>query len=117
MTEVLTNPQPQAPKEVAFAVLRVPFFLEPHADESVPFVGTNRQRLLEKWGGPAGTFIVVVALPAAVFCMPVALVCGSFLLTLAASNMYLAIAMHRLGGPETTARFKGSRFGGRHSLL
>jgi hypothetical protein len=49
------NPLPDAPKEVAFAVLRVPFFLEPHADETKPFVGTNRQRLLEKWGGPAGT--------------------------------------------------------------
>jgi predicted DsbA family dithiol-disulfide isomerase len=67
MTEVLTNPQPQAPKEVAFAVLRVPFFLEPHADESVPFVGTNRQRLLEKWGGPAGTFFCRCCAPGRCF--------------------------------------------------
>jgi hypothetical protein len=55
MTEVLLNPLPNAPQEVAFAVLRVPFFLEPNADETKPFVGTNRQRLIEKWGGPAGT--------------------------------------------------------------
>lgn len=55
MNEVLKNPLPSAPKELAFALLRVPFFLEPHADETKPFVGTNRQRLIEKWGGPEGT--------------------------------------------------------------
>jgi len=35
-------------------VIRVPFFLEPDYDDSVPFVETNRERLLKKWGGEAG---------------------------------------------------------------
>ena len=38
---------------MAFSVLRVPFFLEPHYDESAVFVERNRDRLIKKWGGPA----------------------------------------------------------------
>ncbi len=37
-------------RPLAFAVLRVPFFLEPHYDETKPFIETNRERLLTKWG-------------------------------------------------------------------
>jgi predicted DsbA family dithiol-disulfide isomerase len=54
MEEVLDNPLPDAPRVLAFAVLRVPFFLEPHYDENKPFIATNRERLIEKWGGPNG---------------------------------------------------------------
>lgn len=39
---------------MSFSVIRVPFFLEPHYDESKPFIETNRQRLIQKWGGQAG---------------------------------------------------------------
>jgi predicted DsbA family dithiol-disulfide isomerase len=35
-------------------VIRVPFFLEPQYDESKPFIETNRERLIKKWGGPEG---------------------------------------------------------------
>jgi len=35
-------------------VLRVPFFLEPHYDENKPFIESNRERLVAKWGGQAG---------------------------------------------------------------
>lgn len=35
---------------VEFEVFRVPFFLEPHSPEDVVSVGTNRARLLKKWG-------------------------------------------------------------------
>jgi Predicted dithiol-disulfide isomerase involved in polyketide biosynthesis len=52
--EILTNPSPHAPRPVSFSVIRVPFFLEPHYDESKPFVETNRQRLIRKWGGKEG---------------------------------------------------------------
>jgi hypothetical protein len=37
-----------------FSVIRVPFFLEPHYDESKSYETTNRERLVEKWGGVAG---------------------------------------------------------------
>lgn len=36
------------------SVLRVPFFLEPDYPENLPSVGTNRERLVRKWGGEAG---------------------------------------------------------------
>lgn len=52
--EVLHNPLPSAPKPMAFSVLRIPFFLEPNYDENEVFVETNRQRLVQKWGGKAG---------------------------------------------------------------
>jgi len=39
---------------LAFAVVRVPFFLEPEYDESKPFVEINRDRLVKKWGGKVG---------------------------------------------------------------
>jgi hypothetical protein len=39
---------------LSFAVLRVPFFLEPHYDESKPFIESNRERLIKKWGGKEG---------------------------------------------------------------
>lgn len=35
-------------------MLRVPFFLEPNYPESVPYVETNRERLIKKWGGLEG---------------------------------------------------------------
>lgn len=54
MNEVLTHPNKNAPKPISFSVLRVPFFLEPHYDESKPFIETNRERLVKKWGGKAG---------------------------------------------------------------
>jgi len=54
MEEVLTSPLPNTPRSLSFAVLRVPFFLEPHYDESKPFIETNRERLLNKWGGRQG---------------------------------------------------------------
>ena len=54
MDEILKNPNPSAPKPIAFSVLRVPFFLEPHYPESEPFIETNRERLIKKWGGKAG---------------------------------------------------------------
>ena len=50
----MKNPLPDAPKPLAFSVIRVPFFLEPHYDENLEYVTTNRQRLIEKWGGEAG---------------------------------------------------------------
>lgn len=37
-----------------FAVVRVPFLLEPNYDESVAHIETNRERLLRKWGGVEG---------------------------------------------------------------
>mmetsp|Transcript_4910 Transcript_4910/g.10425 ORF Transcript_4910/g.10425 Transcript_4910/m.10425 type:complete len:263 (-) Transcript_4910:1686-2474(-) len=41
-------------KEISFSLLRVPFFLEPHYDESKPFIESNRDRLIKKWGGKEG---------------------------------------------------------------
>jgi predicted DsbA family dithiol-disulfide isomerase len=54
MDELLRNPSPVAPRPLAFAVLRIPFFLEPGYDETKPFIETNRERLIRKWGGPDG---------------------------------------------------------------
>ena len=54
MDMVLRDPLPSAPRRLAFSVLRVPFFLEPDYDESAVHVESNRQRLIRKWGGPAG---------------------------------------------------------------
>ena len=51
---VLSEPSPSAPRPVAFSVLRVPFFLEPHYDENKPFIESNRERLIKKWGGIKG---------------------------------------------------------------
>lgn len=39
---------------LAIAVVRVPFFLEPEYDESKPFIESNRDRLVKKWGGEEG---------------------------------------------------------------
>lgn len=52
--KVLQNPLPDAPKPLAFSVIRVPFFLEPHYDENKSFECTNRERLIAKWGGKEG---------------------------------------------------------------
>ena len=52
--KVLRHPLADAPRPLAFSVIRVPFFLEPNYDESKPFVESNRERLIKKWGGPAG---------------------------------------------------------------
>jgi predicted DsbA family dithiol-disulfide isomerase len=54
MEEVLRNPLADAPRPLAFSVIRVPFFLEPNYDESKPFIESNRERLIKKWGGKAG---------------------------------------------------------------
>ena len=54
MEELLQNPSPTAPRPLAFSVLRIPFFLEPGYDESQPFIETNRERLIQKWGGEQG---------------------------------------------------------------
>uniref|UniRef100_A0A7S2RC54 DSBA-like thioredoxin domain-containing protein n=1 Tax=Eucampia antarctica TaxID=49252 RepID=A0A7S2RC54_9STRA len=54
MREVLESPLPNAPNPIAFSVLRVPFFLEPHYDENKASIESNRQRLIQKWGGTAG---------------------------------------------------------------
>ena len=37
-----------------FSVLRVPYFLEPDYAEDQPFIETNRERLIQKWGGTRG---------------------------------------------------------------
>lgn len=52
--EVLRNPLPDAPKPLAFSILRVPFFLEPSYDKKKVFIETNRERLIKKWGGKRG---------------------------------------------------------------
>lgn len=55
ITEVLAHPLPNVNnRPLAFSVLRVPFLLEPSYDETKPFVESNRDRLIQKWGGPAG---------------------------------------------------------------
>ena len=51
---VLKDPLPNAPRPIAFSVLRVPFFLEPDYDENLPHVESNRERLIQKWGGKQG---------------------------------------------------------------
>lgn len=35
-------------------MIRVPFFLEPDYDETKPFIESNRERLIKKWGGKQG---------------------------------------------------------------
>lgn len=52
MKHVLSNPTSDL--QLEFAVVRVPFFLEPHYDESKPFIERNRDRLIKKWGGKEG---------------------------------------------------------------
>lgn len=54
METVLKDPLPSAPRPLAFAVVRVPFFLEPDYDENAAHVESNRQRLIQKWGGTEG---------------------------------------------------------------
>lgn len=54
METVLRDPLPLAPRPLAFSVIRVPFFLEPNYDETAVFVESNRERLIQKWGGKAG---------------------------------------------------------------
>ena len=53
MHHVLSKPL-NTEVSLGFAVLRVPFFLEPNYPEHKPFVETNRERLVRKWGGKAG---------------------------------------------------------------
>lgn len=52
--EVMRHPLPDAPKPMAFSILRVPYFLEGEYDENKVFEKTNRERLIQKWGGKAG---------------------------------------------------------------
>ena len=56
MRQVLSKPLNPGTDSLplAFAVVRVPFFLEPEYDESKPFVESNRDRLVKKWGGEEG---------------------------------------------------------------
>ncbi len=56
MRQVLSKPLNPGTDSLplAFAVVRVPFFLEPEYDESKPFVESNRDRLVKKWGGKEG---------------------------------------------------------------
>mmetsp|Transcript_1464 Transcript_1464/g.3976 ORF Transcript_1464/g.3976 Transcript_1464/m.3976 type:complete len:251 (-) Transcript_1464:299-1051(-) len=54
MQTVVRQPLPQGQRPLQFAVLRVPFFLEPNYDETATFVESNRARLIQKWGGPEG---------------------------------------------------------------
>jgi hypothetical protein len=56
MREVLSNPLNTGADSpsLAFAVIRVPFFLEPEYDESKPYIESNRDRLVKKWGGKEG---------------------------------------------------------------
>jgi len=51
INDVLANPlNPNGPKLI-FSVLRVPFFLEPDYPDDIPYVETNRERPIRKWGG------------------------------------------------------------------
>lgn len=50
---MLRNPL-NSDRPLVFSVLRVPFFLEPNYDETKPFVESNRERLVKKWGGKEG---------------------------------------------------------------
>lgn len=56
MRHVLVDePSPSSKNRIeAFSVLRVPFFLEPDYNEDVPFIESNRERLIKKWGGAQG---------------------------------------------------------------
>ena len=53
MRHVLSNPLKDS-QSLAFAVLRVPFFLEPEYDEYKQYIESNRERLIKKWGGKKG---------------------------------------------------------------
>ena len=53
MQHVLSNPLNNG-SELSFSVLRVPFFLEPDYDDSKPYIESNRDRLVKKWGGKQG---------------------------------------------------------------
>lgn len=54
MRHVLSKPLKSDAPPLAFAVLRVPFFLEPDYDEKKPFIESNRERLVKKWSGREG---------------------------------------------------------------
>jgi len=54
MEKVLKSPLHPQKQAIRFSVIRVPFFLEPNYDESKPFIETNRERLINKWGGKEG---------------------------------------------------------------
>lgn len=54
MHHVLSRPLNDEAPPLAFAVVRVPFFLEGDYDEAKPYVCTNRERLVKKWGGKRG---------------------------------------------------------------
>lgn len=56
MRHVLSEPLDKTGSSpaLAFAVVRVPFFLEHEYDESKPFIESNRNRLVKKWGGKKG---------------------------------------------------------------
>lgn len=51
---MLNNPLHDAPRPIKFSVIRVPYLLEPDYDEELPFVESNRERLIKKWGGAEG---------------------------------------------------------------
>lgn len=52
--QILSKPLVNAPRPLAFSVIRVPFFLEPNYDEEKPYIESNRERLITKWGGEEG---------------------------------------------------------------
>ena len=54
MRHVLSEPLDREAPPLAFAVVRVPFFLESEYDASKPYICTNRERLVKKWGGKEG---------------------------------------------------------------
>jgi len=54
MRHVLADPLNATSPPLAFAVVRVPFFLESEYDASKPYICTNRERLVKKWGGQEG---------------------------------------------------------------
>jgi predicted DsbA family dithiol-disulfide isomerase len=52
-TTSTTATEPQVGRRIdGFAIIRVPYLLEPNYDMSKIYIETNRQRLIQKWGGP-----------------------------------------------------------------
>ena len=54
MYHMLSRSDSSKKHDLSFSILRVPFFLEPDYPENVVAVGTNRERLIAKWGGKQG---------------------------------------------------------------
>lgn len=54
MYHMFSRPDSSKKHDLSFSILRIPFFLEPDYPEDVVSVGTNRERLIKKWGGKQG---------------------------------------------------------------